>query len=96
MNRSQRRRYLAAEAISLGRGDGKEIIVISGMYRIPSVLVYRQCSGGLDTFEIDDNRTPIRASGGDRKSILEKQPGILDALERIVDSESYGNRMPRF
>ena len=94
LNESQKRRYLAAEAISLGHGGIKEISAISGMHRNTiSVGIQELRSGELDTSGKVNNQSRIRAPGGGRKSILEKQPGILDALERLVDPESYGNPM---
>ena len=94
LNESQKRRYLAAEAISLGHGGIQEISAISGMHRNTISAGIRELqSGALENLENVNNQTRIRAPGGGRKSILEKQPGILDALERLVDPSSYGNPM---
>ncbi len=92
LNESQKRRYLAAEAISLGHGGIKEISAISGMHRNTISAGIRELrSGNVEASENVNNQTRIRAPGGGRKPITETQPGILDALERIVDPESYGN-----
>ncbi|MBQ9010125.1 MAG: ISAzo13 family transposase [Clostridia bacterium] len=94
LNESQKRRYLAAEAISLGRGGIKEISAISGVHRNTiSAGIQELRSGNLETSERVNNQTRIRAPGGGRKSILETQPGILDALDRLVDPETYGDPM---
>ena len=94
LNERQKRMYLAAEAISLGRGGITEISAISGMHRNTiSAGIQEYRSGELEIPENVNNQTRIRMPGGGRKSILETQPGILDALERLVDPESYGNPM---
>ena len=94
LNESQKRRYLAAEAISLGRGGITEISAISGMHRNTISAGVREIRDGkVESHEPINNRTRIRAPGGGRKPIEESQPGILDALERLVNPETYGNPM---
>lgn len=92
LNESQQRKYLASEAISIGREGIKEISAISGVHR-------NTISAGIKELQnptsqspgVVNNKTRIRAVGGGRKSILDSQPGILDDLDRIVDPETYGN-----
>ena len=94
LNESQKRRYLAAEAISLGHGGIKEISEISGVHRNTiSAGIKEIQSGSIDLPQNVNNQTRIRAPGGGRKSVLESQPGILDALERLVDPKTYGDPM---
>lgn len=52
----------------------------------------------LRTILLDDlyhvsNRARVRATGGGRKPITISLPGIDEALERIIDPETYGNPM---
>lgn len=92
LNESQLRKYLASEAISLGRGGIKEVSAISGVHR-------NTISAGIKELENPNypnpekvtNTTRIRIEGGGRKPITVSQPGILEELDRLVDPASYGN-----
>lgn len=92
LNESQLRKYLASEAISLGRGGIKEVSAISGVHRNTISAGIRELQGSLHPShkkEADFSR--IRIKGGGRKPITVTQPGILEALDKLVDPESYGN-----
>lgn len=104
LNESLKRKYLASEAIALGKGGIKIISEISGVHRNTIGAGIKELSGKDKTTipSITTNSTDsqceekkecerIRAPGGGRKSIVETQPDILDALERIVDPVSYGD-----
>ena len=94
LNESQRRLYLASEAISIGRGGIKEVSEISGVHRNTIAAGIKELQD--PDFQVPDHMdltTRIRKPGGGRKPITEKQPGILDALNRLVDPESYGDPM---
>ena len=94
LNESQRRLYLATEAISLGRGGIKEVSEVSGMHRNTIAAGIKELQDpDFKAPEHVDNTTRIRKAGGGRKPITETQPGILDALDRLVDPASYGNPM---
>lgn len=89
-----KRQYLAAEAEALGRGGIKEISQLTGVHRntISSGLKElrsESMSGLKDTGKAFVPK--IRQKGGGRKSILETQPGIEAALEKLVDGDSFGN-----
>lgn len=88
-----KRQYLAAEAEALGRGGIKEISSLTGVHR-------NTISAGMRELHSDavvqDTKNPettrrIRKEGGGRKSTLFLQPGIEDALNRLVDNDSFGN-----
>lgn len=104
LNESLKRKYLASEAIALGKGGIKIISEISGVHRNTIGAGIKELSGKDKTTipsittnstdsqcEENKERERIRAPGGGRKSIVETQPDILDALERIVDPVSYGD-----
>jgi hypothetical protein len=104
LNESLKRKYLASEAIALGKGGIKIISEISGVHRNTIGAGIKELSGkdkttipSITTNSTDSQceekkeRERIRAPGGGRKSIVETQPDILDALERIVDPVSYGD-----
>lgn len=92
LNESQLRKYLASEAISLGRGGIKEVSAISGVHRNTISAGIRELQNPLySAFEKADGFSRIRAKGGGRKPVTVAQPGILDELDRLVDPASYGN-----
>lgn len=92
LNESQLRKYLASEAISLGRGGIKEVSAISGVHRNTISAGIKELQDPLYTGpEKTHNASRIRVEGGGRKPITVTQPGILEDLDRLVDPESYGN-----
>lgn len=92
LNENQLRKYLASEAISLGRGGIKEVSAISGVHRNTISAGIRELQDPLHTVSDKAGSHPrIRVEGGGRKPITIAQPGILDELDRLVDPESYGN-----
>ncbi len=93
LNESQLRKYLASEAISLGRGGIKEVSAISGVHRNTISAGIREIKALPETPCLNESSTRIRAVGGGRKPITISQPGIDEALERIIDPETYGNPM---
>ena len=96
LNESQTRKYLASEAIALGRGGIAQISEISGVHRNTISAGVKELRNPQKIEEESakvNNSTRIRAPGGGRKPITVSQPGILDALDRIVDPESYGDPM---
>lgn len=90
LNEYQRRRYLSAEAKAIGRGGISLVSRISGVSR-------QTLTEGVK--EIDDPETGImrpgrsRKPGGGRKPIWEEQPGISEALEKLVRAHTKGNPM---
>ena len=97
LNESLTRKYLASEAIALGQGGIKTVSSISGIHRNTISSGIKELRSGDTPSSSDQNETSkkvrIRAKGGGRKSLLEKQPGLLEALNRIVDPDSYGDPM---
>jgi hypothetical protein len=80
LNEYQRRRYLSAEAKSIGHGGISLISRISGMSRQTLTVGVKEldCVGGV--MPEGRNRRP----GGGRKPVWETQAGILDTLEELV------------
>lgn len=85
LNENQKRKYLAAEAESLGRGGVSQISQVLGVSRNTIAAGMKELSGAPAPCE------RIRKEGGGRKSIEEKQPGITKALEAMVSESSFGN-----
>jgi len=88
LNEYQRRRYLSAEAKAIGYGGISLVSRLSGMSR-------QTLTEGVK--ELDDPNAEIREqgrsrkSGGGRKPVWEKQPGILNALEGLVSAHTKGD-----
>ncbi|AGA90791.1 Rhodopirellula transposase [Thioflavicoccus mobilis 8321] len=85
----ERRLWAAVEAGELGRG------VISLIARAPG-LSRNAISRGLDELAgVQRGETlpqgRIRAAGGGRKSLTEKDPQLLEALERLVEPMTRGD-----
>ena len=89
LNEYQRRRYLSAEAKSIGYGGISLISRISGMSR-------QTLTEGMKELEYPGNTMPEgrnRKPGGGRKPVWETQPGILRALDEIVSAHTKGDPM---
>ena len=102
LDERQKRIYLAAEAESLGWGGMKRISEIAGVDQDTltagkkDLLEYRgegkneNKVGNLPDLR-KDGRRRVRKAGGGRKGIQETQPGIVEAMLKLVEGESYGN-----
>jgi len=89
-----KRQYLAAEAEALGRGGIKEVSQLTGVHRNTISSGLRELHSETNdngTAKNESSKSRVRQIGGGRKSVLETQPGIEDALSRLVDGDSFGN-----
>jgi len=85
LNESQKRLFLASEAIAYGRGGISEVERISGVSR-PTIRK------GIS--EIKSQKAPsekIRVGGGGRKPIETIHPNIEEEIRKIVDGSTYGD-----
>jgi hypothetical protein len=81
LDEDQRRKFLASEAISLGRGGIQEISAISGVHRNTIAAGVKELNDPDATpLDSDTKKRRIRAKGAGRKPITETQPGIKEAL----------------
>ena len=80
-----RRHWAAVEAQSLGFGGETLVSAATGISRITIRAGKREIESGED---LGDR---IRRPGAGRPSLEEKQPGIRDALERLVDPVTRGD-----
>jgi len=87
LDERQRRLLLGAEARALGRGGIARVAAAAGVSR-PTVArgVAEVRAGGAG-----DGR--VRKPGGGRKSLTETDPGLLGALESLVDPVTRGDPM---
>ena len=90
LNEYQRRRYLSAEAKSIGYGGVSIVSRLSGVSR-------QTLTEGVKELESADaepmRQGRSRKPGGGRKLIWETQPGILEALSELVDAHTKGDPM---
>lgn len=89
LNEKQRRIYLASEAMAIGRGGIADVSRASGISR--SVIhagIKDITEGNTDSLSVD---APIRRKGAGRKPITVTQPGITEALERLVCDATFGD-----
>ena len=91
MNERMRRQWAAAEARSLGWGGVTAVAAATGLTRKTIHKGLRE----LEAAEVDSASVlpPERARrpGGGRKPIQQSQPGILGALESLVESTARGD-----
>ena len=90
LNERSRRLWAATEARSLGRGGIAVVIAGTGM----SSATVDKGLKELDGMESGDSVLPaerIRKSGGGRKRAKDTQPGLAQALERLVEPTARGD-----
>ena len=88
LNERQYRCYLGTTAISLGRGGQALVARLSGS----SINTVRK---GMEEVR-SNNKEPqmtnrVRKPGGGRKAVSEIYPTICEAIEKIIDGETYGD-----
>ena len=87
MNEVQRRVVAGATAEMIGRG-GKAIVgVASGMSRNTVAKGQGEVTAGIEP------SPRLRAPGGGDRLLIDKQPGLLEALDELVHPETRGNPM---
>jgi hypothetical protein len=90
LDERQRRLVLAAEARSLGHGGISLVARASGVSRVT-------ITAGVGELEAGDAPTPGRARrpGAGRRALTDTDPGLLDALDALVEPETRGDPMTR-
>jgi len=87
LDERQWRLLLGAEARALGHGGIGVVARVSGAARSTVSIGLREVRAGV----VADGR--VRAVGAGRRSVVEAQPGIGDALERLVAPGTRGDPM---
>ena len=85
LTEKQRRLLAGAAARALGRGGGARMARLSGLSR-PTVY-----TGVRELDDSPDPRGRIRRRGGGPKRLVERDPGLLQALEDLVDPDTRGD-----
>lgn len=84
LNEKQRRVLAAAEAKAYGRGGIQTLSKVTGLSR---QTIYN----GLDDLESKNITDRVRAVGGGRKKLTEKNPELVKALEELIDPVTMGD-----
>jgi hypothetical protein len=87
MNELQRRVVAGAAAEMFGRGGKTAVAVASGMSRNTVIKAEAEVAAGIEPSD------RLRAVGGGDKPLIDKQPGLLAALDELVHPETRGNPM---
>jgi len=85
LTEKQRRLLAGAAARTLWRGGGARMARISGLSR-PTVY-----AGVRQLDDPPDPRGRVRGPGGGPKRLTQRQPGLLEALDKLVDPDTRGD-----
>ena len=87
MNEVQRRVVAGAMSEMLGRGGKTAVATASGMSRNTVIKAEGEVAAGIEPTD------RLRAVGGGDKPLTDKHPGLLEALDELVEPETRGNPM---
>ena len=79
--------FVASEARAAGHGGIEAVHAVTGVSR---TTIWR----GLKELKANDTALPqnrVRRTGGGRKAAVVKQPGLVEALKRIIESAIRGD-----
>ena len=88
LNERTRRRWAAVEARALGRGGIARVAEATGLSRATISAGLQELAAGP---EDDDAAGRLRGPGAGRKALAEHDPGLVAALERLVDPATRGD-----
>jgi len=88
LNEKQRRQYLAIESEILGHGGLLEVSKASGLSRKAIIKGKNELLHSVDD---DIHNERVRKEGGGRKSLKEKEPGLIKALETLLEPVTRGH-----
>lgn len=92
MNEQTARLYLGSEALSLGRGGKQRVSKLAGVSRVRIDKGIAELALGKGKEKVEATQK-IRKPGGGRKRHKEKQQGLLEALESVVNPYTRGDPM---
>ena len=92
LNEVHARWFVAKEALALGRGGLKYVHELTGMSR-PTILRGTKELKSRKPLDVSER---LRAPGGGRKRIAERDPELDRALERIMEETTAGDPMSSF
>jgi len=89
LDERQRRLYAAAEAKVLGHGGVKRVHEATGVARGSILAGLKELEQEPKDLTVDGRR--IRRPGAGRKKLVEQDPGVREALERLVEPVTRGD-----
>ena len=89
LDERQRRLYVAVEAKVLGRGGVKRVHEATGVARGSILAGIKELEQGIAHFVGEPHR--VRRAGAGRKKLTQKDPGLLQALEQLVEPVTRGD-----
>ena len=89
LDERQRRLYAAVEAKVLGHGGVKRVHEATGVARGSILAGLKELGQGVETVAGASRR--IRRAGAGRKKLIEQDPGVREALERLVEPVTRGD-----
>ena len=92
LDERSRRLWAANEANAFGPGGVRAVAEVLGMSRMTVIAGGRELKGGIEGGEL----RPLgrqRRPGGGRKSKAKSEPGLVKAIEEIVDPATRGDPM---
>lgn len=87
LDERQRRRWLGIEARALGRGGVSAVARATGASRTTVTAAVAEVAGGGQ----DSAAGRVRRAGAGRPRVRESEPGVVAALERLVDPATRGD-----
>lgn len=87
LNEPQRRVVTGAMARGLGRGGKSAVAEASGMSPNTVIKAVGEVKAGIEPSD------RLRAPGGGDRAAIDKQPGLLEALDELVWPETRGHPM---
>jgi transposase len=87
LNERQRRVVAGACSQMLGHGGRSAVAHASGVSRNTVIKAEREVEDGIEPSE------RLRALGGGDRPLIDKQPGLLEALDNLVHPDTRGNPM---
>jgi transposase len=87
LNEVQRRVVAGSVARALGRGGKTAVAVATGMSRKTLTKAVVEVDAGIEPSD------RLRAKGAGDKPAIDKQPGLLEALDELVHPDTRGNPM---
>lgn len=89
LDERQRRLYAAVEAKVLGHGGVKRVHEATGVARGSILAGLKELGQGIEALAGDPRR--VRRAGAGRKKLIEQNPGVREALERLVEPVTRGD-----
>ena len=91
LDERRRRQWAAAEAKEVGWGGISLVARATGLSR-PTIMA------GLKELDLSSRRrvvaaTRVRCPGGGRRTLTQSDPGLLEALKRLIDLATRGDPM---